>query len=269
MIILSYADLAGAASLILINAGLSLWLRLQVERQLLISALRMVVQLGLMALVLTYLFRTVSPWLTLLAVVVMLAFAAYEIHARQRNRLAGVWGYGVGMSAVVFAGVLVTILALTTQVRPEPWYHPRYAIPLLGMILGNAMTAISLTLDNMLQAVERERPAIEGQIALGATRQVAMKSVMRGALRAGMIPTINGMAAAGVVSLPGMMTGQILSGIDPVEAVKYQILIMFLISAAAGLGCLAGAYVALYRLTDTRHRLRLDRVRRADGEALR
>ena len=87
-----------------------------------------------------------------------------------------------------------------------------------------------------------------------------MRPVVRDALRAGLIPTINGMSAAGLVSLPGMMTGQILAGVAPVEAVKYQILIMFLIAGGTGLGLFTAVSVARRRLTDTRDRLRLDRL---------
>jgi putative ABC transport system permease protein len=87
-----------------------------------------------------------------------------------------------------------------------------------------------------------------------------MSGIVREAVRTGLIPIINAMAAAGIVSLPGMMTGQILAGIPPVEAVKYQILIMFLIAGGTGLGLLSAVYGGVYRLSDNRHRLRLDRL---------
>ncbi len=93
----------------------------------------------------------------------------------------------------------------------------------------------------------------------------AFRPVVRDALRAAFIPSINGMSAAGIVSLPGMMTGQILAGADPVEAVKYQIMISFLIAGGTGLGSFAAVYMARQRLTDSRHRLRLDRLMPAKG----
>jgi putative ABC transport system permease protein len=128
------------------------------------------------------------------------------------------------------------------------------------MILGNTMTGVSLGLDSLHGLVDRERRAIEAQLLLGETSLAALLPPLRRALRAGFTPIINAMAATGVVSLPGMMTGQILSGADPQEAVKYQLLIMFLIGGATGLGVLSAVLASAWRLTDTHHRLRLDRL---------
>jgi putative ABC transport system permease protein len=161
---------------------------------------------------------------------------------------------------MLLAATVVTVFALTTQVRPEPWYHPRYALPLLGMILGNTMTGISLGMHTLTTGLVRERAAVEARLTLGATRQEALLPVTRAALRSALMPIVNGMTAAGVVSLPGMMTGQILAGAAPVEAVKYQLLIMFLIAGGTGLGAVAAVMTTAWRLTDQRHRLRLDRL---------
>lgn len=155
---------------------------------------------------------------------------------------------------------IVTVLALTTQIRPEPWFDPRFAIPILGMILGNTMNGISIGLDRLLSSAYEGRAAIEARLALGHDRTQAMKPLIGDSVRAGLIHIINAMSAAGVISLPGMMTGQILAGVDPTEAVKYQILIMFLIAGSTALGTLAAVMFAARRLTDNRHRLRLDRL---------
>ena len=158
------------------------------------------------------------------------------------------------------AGLIVTVLALTTQIKPDPWYDPRYALPLLGMILGNTMNGVALGLNALITGAVREKSAVEARLALGHDIRTAMSGIVREAVRTGLIPIINAMAAAGIVSLPGMMTGQILAGIPPVEAVKYQILIMFLIAGGTGLGLLSAVYGGVYRLSDNRHRLRLDRL---------
>ncbi len=253
-------DLALAAILVVINGALSLALQLRIERQLLIATVRMIVQLSLIGLVLTTLFSLVSPLWTSLAALAMVLFAGREIMARQERRLAGLWAYGLGTGCMLVAASLVTVFALTTQVSPEPWYHPRYALPLLGMILGNTMTGISLGLHTLSTGLVRERAAIEAQLCLGATRQQALLPATRAALKSALMPIINSMAATGLVALPGMMTGQILSGVEPAEAVKYQILIMFLIAGGTGLGAVAAVVAGGYRLTDRRHRLRLDRL---------
>jgi len=259
-IALDYLDLVLAALLIVLNGGLSLWLGLGLERQLGVAALRMCIQLGLMGLVLKALFAIVSPWLTAAAALVMVLFAGYEIHSRQETQLRGWWSYGLGAGAILFAGALVAVFALAGLVQPDPWYHPRYVIPLLGMILGNAMTGIAVGLNNLTDRMRRERPAIETMLALGETRGSAFRPAMRAAVRAGLIPIVNSMSAAGIVFLPGMMTGQILSGIDPVEAIKYQVLIMFLLAGGTGLGVVAAVQIAALLLSDNRHRLRLDRL---------
>ncbi|MDN3719873.1 ABC transporter permease [Roseibium salinum] len=197
---------------------------------------------------------------TLLAAAVMVVFAGREIWARQERRLTGLWGPGLGAGAMLIAGTLVTFYALAGQIRPDPVWLPQYALPLFGMVLGNTMTGVSLGLDTLHSGLAQGKREVEAQLLLGRTRWVAIRPVLRRALRSGFTPIINAMAATGVVSLPGMMTGQILSGIDPQEAVKYQLLIMFLLGGATGLGVLGATFGSIWRLTDTRHRLRLDRL---------
>lgn len=259
-IALSWIDLALAALLLVVNAALSLLLGLGIGRRLAIAAARMVVQLALIGLVLDALFGTASPWLVLAAAAVMLGFAGWEARSRQERRFRGAWSYGLGTASMTLAAVIVTGLALVTAIGPDPWYDPRYAIPLLGMVLGNAMTGVSVGLDRLCADAVRDRAAIEAQLCLGSTAQEALRGAVRGAARAGMIPTINAMAAAGLVFLPGMMTGQILAGIAPMEAVKYQLLVMFLIAGGTGLGLAAAVLGGARLLTDGRHRLRLDRL---------
>ena len=260
---LSVWDVAAVSVFVLMNGLLSLWLSLGIERQLFVAMARMVVQLSAVGAVLTFLFSvTTLPW-TLAMALVMVLFASREIVARQKRRLSGWWGYGLGTATMTLAAATLTLVALLGTLQPDPWYAPRYAIPLFGMILGNAMTGISLGLDTLTTAAVRERSAIEARIALGATRFEALRPAMQEAVRRGLMPMINAMAAAGVVSLPGMMTGQILAGIPPAEAVRYQLLIMFLISGSTGLGLSMAVLGGAWRLTDRRHRLRSDRLTEA------
>ncbi len=259
-IVLTAGDLAVAALLVLASAAASLVLALDMHRSLLVAAARMVAQILLVGLALRAIFAIASPALTALLVGLMLAAAGYEVGARQRRRFAGLIHYGLGGGSVTIATLLITTLALTTSLRPTPWYDPRYAIPLTGMILGNVMNAASLALNAFLDGVARERPAIEARLALGADRRVALAPLMRQATRNGLIPVVNQMAAAGIITLPGTMTGQVLAGMDPVEAAKYQILLMFLLTGGCFLGVVLALRLAAWRLTDERHRLRLDRL---------
>lgn len=261
LIPLHHSDLLLAAALLLVNAGLSLWLDLGIARRLAVSAVRMVVQLLLVGLVLKLLFSQSSLGLTALAGLVMVGFSGWEIHSRQDRRFVGWWSVGLGSSAMLSAGGIATFYTLTVVLQPQPWHDPRLALPLLGMVLGNAMTGVSLGLNRLTSDAVTLRPAIEARLALGQTRTVAFAPLLRRSLRTALLPTVNAMAATGVVSLPGMMTGQILAGADPMDAVKYQIMIMLVIAGGTGIGALVALRIGAWRLSDNRHRLRLDRLR--------
>jgi putative ABC transport system permease protein len=259
-IALSPWDLVLAGSLILINAGISIAFSLGIHRTLFIAAARMVVQLLLVGTVLTTLFATTSPFWTATAALVMTLFAGYEIAQRQTRPLAGLWSFGLGAASMMLSSWLVTAFALIAMLGAKPWYDPHYAIPLLGMVLGNCMSAIALGLDTLTGALVTRKSAVEARLMLGGTRKEAFGPVVREALRRALMPMISSMSATGVVAIPGMMTGQILGGTDPAEAAKYQILIMFLLSGATALAAVIAILAGAMRLTDHRHRLRIDRI---------
>jgi putative ABC transport system permease protein len=267
-ILLSPGDIAIAAVLIVFDGVLSIVLRLGLHRALIWATVRMVVQLVLVGFILRFVFALASPLATVVVVLVMVAIAGREVAARPEQRLGRIGNYAVGGTAVFVATFLTAILALTTAIRPDPWYDPHYAIPLAGIVLGSVLNSGSLALDSMLGGVVRERAAIEAQLALGASFHQAMRGLVRTSIRRGLLPIINQMSAAGIITLPGIMTGQILAGMDPLEAAKYQILLLFLLSGGAGLAAVAVVYLAAMRLTDERQRLRIDRLAaRAKGPA--
>jgi UDP-glucose/iron transport system permease protein len=264
MVLLSNTDLAIAAALVLLLALLSWYMRTGISQQLLVAALRTGLQLTLIGMVLKVLFANARPgWVALLSLC-MLLIAGREVMVRQERRFRGWWGYAVGAVSMFLSSFAVTIFALVVILDNEPWYSPQYAIPLLGMLLGNTMNGISIAMDRLNQAAWDQRNLIEARLMMGERWDAAMAEYRQKAIRSGMIPMINAMAAAGVVSLPGMMTGQILAGSAPVEAVKYQILVMFLITAGTGLGTLAAVSIGTRHLFDTRQRLCLDRLRAPD-----
>lgn len=259
-IVLTPANLATGAALILLCAAASLALSLRIHRSLLLGAARMVAQLLLVGFVLRIVFEMSNPWITLLTAGVMAGAASYEAGARQEYRLPAWPHFTTGGAATVVATLVITVLALTTALRPHPWYDPREALPLTGIILGNVMNAVSLALNNFFIAVHQERNAIEARLALGENRYLALHGVSARAIRSALIPSINVMSAAGVITMPGIMTGQLLAGMDPLEAAKYQILLMFLIVGGNCLGAYAAVHFAMRRLVDHRDRLRLDRL---------
>lgn len=257
---LSAVDLLLAGALVAVLGVVQFWHGLQLTRSLLVGTVRMITQLLLIGYVLKALFATESLGWVLLMALVMLLLASYEVIARQKRRISGWQGYSIGLLSMGATAASITAFALLFVVQPKPWFTPQYAIPLLGMILGNTMTGIGLALNHLTQMAASQRTAIEARLLLGQTADQAMSGLKRDAVRAGLIPTLNMLAAAGVISLPGMMTGQILAGAPPLEAVRYQILIMLLITAATGLGGLLAVHFGARRLFDGRERLRLERL---------
>jgi putative ABC transport system permease protein len=265
LVLLTPIDLALASALVLLLAAMSWRLRLGVERRLLIAAARSTVQLMLVGLVLKALFEQTHPLLIGLMALVMLLAAGVEVLHRQKRRFCGPWGYGIGAFSMFVSSFSVLILVLTVIVGVKPWYQPQYLIPLLGMLLGNAMSGVAIALDSLTRNAWDARGRIEARLLAGGTWDQAIESIRRDALRSGLIPIVNAMATAGLVSLPGMMTGQILGGSPPMEAAKYQLLIMFVISAGTGLGSVSAVWMGSRRLFDERERLRLDRLRHKAG----
>ena len=257
---LAWWQLLLALGLVMGLAWLTHLARLGLARSLVIGALRTVLQLALIGLVLETLFALGTLFWVGLMALVMLLLAGREVMARQTHRLSGGWAYAIGTLSMFVSSFSVALLALLVLIGPAPWYTPQYAIPLLGMLLGNTMTGVSLSLDRLTTQAWQQRLQIENRLLLGQDWKTALGPVRREALRAGMIPSINAMAAAGIISLPGMMTGQILAGTPPALAVQYQILIMLLIVLGTGSGALLAVMAGSRRLFDQRQRLRLDRL---------
>jgi putative ABC transport system permease protein len=248
---LSYFQVALAALLILINGAVSVLLRLDLERRLLVAAMCTVVQLLLIGLVLEWVFRMDRWYVVLTMMSIMTLIAGVAAIQRTQIRYPGIWLRSV--VATWASSWLVAALALGAIVQVRPWYTPQYAIPLLGMILGNTLNGVSLGLDRLGGELSGKRDQVEALLSLGATRWEAARQPIQQAVKTGLIPTINAMMVVGIVSLPGMMTGQLLAGTSPVEAVKYQIVIMFLIASGTALGTVSVVLLSYRRLFNEDH----------------
>jgi putative ABC transport system permease protein len=227
---LSWLELALAAALLLVAIALARWQRTGLHRGFLLGGVRTVLQLVMVGYVLVYIFALDRWYLVVSALLVMLAIAAKTAADRQpsdRARLFKITGFAL------FIGSGITLLYVgAVVVRVEPWYNPRYLIPLFGMIVGNAMNAAALAAERLAGEMDARRAEIEAYLALGASSTTASQDALRAALRAAFIPTINSLMVVGIVSIPGMMTGQILSGTSPTTAVRYQIVVMFMLAGA-------------------------------------
>ncbi len=243
---LSAFDLFLAVGLIVIASVISVSLRLGLTRSLVVAASRCMLQLGAIGIVLKKIFQINSPILVMGWLAIMLVMAAREAVRRSKSKYRGI--NMDALSTMTFTSLVVGLLVTQVVIKVRPWYDPQYVIPIFGMIFGNSLNGICLCLDRFLEYLRSRRQEVELRLCFGATRQEAVIEGARQAVRTGMIPIINNMTVAGIVSLPGMMTGQIVAGASPVQAVAYQIVIMFMIAASNALGAMLLATLAARRL---------------------
>jgi len=198
IIALDYFDLVIAVTLVLGLALVSIPLRLNLGTSIIVAAVRTTLQLSLIGFVDKLIFENSHLGWVLLISLVMLLVAGYEVMARQNHRFKGMWSYGIGSVSMFISSFSVTVFSLLLIVQPDPWYQPQYAIPLLGMLLGNTMTGISLGINHLTQTTVQQQHTIEAKLLLGQTWQHAISDIQRQSVRVGLIPTINAMAAAGI-----------------------------------------------------------------------
>lgn len=243
---ISDAQLAFSALLVVISAGVSAVFRLGLLTSLLWGTVRCFVQLSVVGFLLTWIFGTQSPWVVMIVVALMCGIASRTATRRTPN----VTDFPAFLAFVSLASstYLVLVIVSAVIIRADPWYTPRIAIPIAGMILGNAANGIALSIDRLYAEVRSRRDEVEAFLTLGATRWEAVRGCVREALRAGMTPAINSLMLVGVVSIPGMMTGQILAGANPAEAARYQIVVMLMVSASVAFGSMMLVGISYIRL---------------------
>ncbi len=253
---LSPLDVALAAGLVFAAGLVSALFRLGLSKRLAVGALRTALQLGIAGAALELVFGMKHVILVLLLAAGMIFLAGREAIRRQAVRLSGV--PGDTLLAMAVSSFVVAVIVTGVVVGAKPWWAPQFFIPLLGMILGNSLNGISLALDRFLTSCATRRREIEARLALGATAAEASRPFLRDAVRTGMTPIINAMAIVGLVSLPGMMTGQLLAGADPRDAVLYQIVVMYMLVAAVAIGSVLAVLLARRRVFTRDMALRQD-----------
>ena len=216
------------------------WQGIGKEKEIIISTFRMTLQLLVMGYVLVYIFDQSSSYVTLLVFTVMIFFAIRNIFARVKvtvNKKLRT----VIMGSMIAGTVITTFYFLLLVINIQPWYDPRYFIPIAGMIIGNSMTGVSLGVERLVGEIKSKKQMIEGALMLGATPKDATITVIKDVFTSAIMPTINSMVGMGIIFLPGMMTGQILAGMSPLIAIEYQIAIM--------LGILGSVSITLFLFT--------------------
>lgn len=251
---LAWWRLALAALCVPILVTIAVRMKLGLERSIVIATTRGSVQLLIVGYVLGALFTVQRPELVLLMLLVMLTVAARTSLHRLSRRLPGL-AWSAALSLATGTGLCLVFMSRVV-VDTSPWYDPQYLIPFGGMILGNSMNGASLAGERFQDELRARKDEVETRLALGFSAKESVNPLLARSLRAAMIPTINSFTVAGVVQLPGMMTGQILGGTNPVTAVKYQILIFLLLMTSVAITALLFLLSLRSRYLTPAHQLR-------------
>jgi putative ABC transport system permease protein len=218
--------------------------RAGLEKDFVWGAFRAAGQLIAIGYLLVLLFANEKPWWVLLTILVMLTVAAITSARRVDHGPGARVLFPLAFVAIGASAAVALIPVFAFIVSPSPWYEARYLVPISGMMLSSGMNVVAQVFERIFSSVHSEAPSIEQWLALGASPRQAVASQVRAAVRAAMIPTINGLLTVGLVALPGMMTGQIVSGTSPEQAVRYQIVIMYQMVAVAAVAGTLAAFLA-------------------------
>ena len=256
---LGWLDLLLAAGLMLLAMLISWRQALKLEGSLAIGTVRALLQLLAVGWILRQVFAAQEWWMVVLVVAVMLGVAAHTA-ARRGSETAPVPIWDALMA--VGLGSLFTIVYMTAVViRPEQWYDPRYIIPIGSMIISGSMNSAALVFERVGSELRLRRAQVEVALSLGAAAAEAAAPSRRAAVRAALIPTVNTLMVVGIVHLPGMMTGQLIAGADPGQAVRYQVLVMYTLATASLLTSVAAATLGYRRFFTPAHQLRAELMR--------
>jgi putative ABC transport system permease protein len=246
-------ELALGLVFILLAGLASLAFRLRLGRDLALGTVRTFLQLFIMGYVLTLVFGLGSPWPTLAIFLIMVVSAARIVRGRVGKAAAN---YGLPVLLSMLASYsLVSVLVVGVIVGAKPWWEPRYFLPIAGMVIGNSMTALAVSLERLFSELRSGRDAVEMRLTLGADMDEASRDAVAASVRAGMMPSIASLMGVGLVFIPGMMTGQILAGADPLIAIRYQIVVMLMLVGSTALCSVAAVLWVRRRCFGTGNRL--------------
>jgi len=228
---ISIPSLALSLIFVVVSLVITFGMKLRMWKEILLATVRTILQLLLAGVVLVFIFRWNIWYVTVMLLVVMIVIAAFESMRKQRHKSVGMF-FMIALGLVA-ASAFSLVIILAFVVKAKPWYEPQYLVSMGGMVIGNSMSAAALVLNRMWGDLKLRQKEVEAYLALGASPYQAAGASIREAVKMALIPTINAMMVVGVVKLPGIMTGQIMAGQPPASAIRYQIVVMFLILGAA------------------------------------
>ncbi|MED4072007.1 ABC transporter permease [Priestia endophytica] len=205
--------------------------KIGIEKDIIIATIRASIQLLFIGYLLTFIFNLNNPFFTIIMILCMILVAAQNVVKKKEKKQGVFWK--VLLTLIVVEGITQGLLLLLGIIPPTP----KYMIPISGMIIGNSMVLASLFLNRLASEVEIRKEEVLLILSLGGSTRQAISHILKASMKASMIPTLESQKTIGLVQLPGMMTGQILAGADPVQAVRFQLLIVFTMMASATLTC--------------------------------
>ncbi|WP_017547957.1 ABC transporter permease [Salinicoccus carnicancri] len=239
---MTFSQLALSLIFVAIPLSLTLWLKLKLEKDIIIATARSIIQLLIIGYILTFVFEADHPVYIILMIMLMIGAATQNVIKKGEGIPGITWMVFFTLIAVESLSMLIL---LGFGIIPR---EPEQIIPISGMVIGNCMVLSLLFLNKFKDEVERSDETIELILSMGGRPEMAIKRTLRSAIQTSMIPTIEGQKTMGLVQLPGMMSGLIIGGADPLEAVMYQLLILFLILNNAAMASVMVGYMAYPKL---------------------
>ncbi|KAG7100146.1 hypothetical protein E1B28_001925 [Marasmius oreades] len=257
---LSWINVAFAFSFILVNAFLSTVFRLDIGFSLITAAIRCIVQLALVGTILQKVFEADNPWAVAAIALLLNLLGTVEVVANKSKRRHNHIVPSV-LIGLLGSTIPISVIGSRFAMSEERFWKPSQYIPVVGMLCGNTISGVVVSLNYVLKEIDENRDRIETYLAFGASRVEATQPIVKEALLFALTPTINQMSVIGIISIPGMMTGAILGGSSVTHAAKLQMIIMFMISACTALASITCTTYAVSIIVDGEHRVRPDRVR--------
>jgi len=247
---MSVLSLTMASSLVLISIFISYYQKIGIEKEIIIGTIRAVVQLTIVGYILHYIFSANNVLFTLAMVTLMIVVAGNN--ASKRGKEIPKVFYFITFSIALSATITISLLILFGNIH----FIPQEVIPVSGMIIGNSMVASGLAISRLKDDIKNKSEELEVYLSLGATSRQAAQKIIKTSIKTGMIPTVDSMKTLGIVQLPGMMTGLILGGVDPINAVKYQIMVTFMLASTVAISCFTVTFLTYRTFFTKQHQLR-------------
>ena len=232
-IIINNIELLTSVAFMAIAILMSYIEKIKLEKDLMVGTLRCFVQLMAVGYILRSIFHANKWYWVVLIILVMISVAGFDSIRREKKKSP--YTLPIVIGAIAAGTISIMTLVVLFVVKVDYWYNPQYIIPMMGMLIGNSMNGASLLINRLKSEIKNNKDKIEARLSLGATSKEAVAEHLRDSIQAAMIPSINSLMVVGLVSLPGMMTGQIIAGADPADSVRYQVVIMYMISASTAI----------------------------------